>query len=40
MTFIVGPDGVVYEADLGDNTSTTAAAIVEYNPGEGWSISK
>jgi hypothetical protein len=40
MSFIVGPDGVVYESDLGDDTSTTAAGINEYNPGDGWSVSK
>jgi hypothetical protein len=40
MTFIVGSDGVVYEDDLGDDTSTTAARINEYNPGEGWDVSK
>ena len=36
MTFIVGPDGVVYQQDLGASTATTAAAMTEYNPGDGW----
>jgi len=36
MTFIVGPAGVVYQKDLGANTATTAAAMTEYNPGDGW----
>jgi len=36
MTFIVGPDGVVYQKDLGTNTATAAAAMTEYNPGDGW----
>jgi hypothetical protein len=35
MTFLVGPDGVVYQKDLGENTEHVAAAIAEYNPG-GW----
>ena len=36
MTFVVGPDGVVYQKDLGTNTAAVAAAIMEYNPGDGW----
>jgi hypothetical protein len=36
MTFIVGPDGVVYQKDLGENTAASAAAMTEYNPGDGW----
>ena len=36
MTFIVGPDGIVYQKDLGEKTSEVAAAMVEYNPGDGW----
>jgi len=36
MTFVVGVDGVVYQKDLGEKTSTTAQAITEYDPGEGW----
>ena len=37
MTFIVGKDGVVYQKDLGEKTSDVGAALVEYNPGDGWS---
>jgi hypothetical protein len=37
MTFIVGPDGVVYQKDLGENTAAAAAAMTEFNPGDGWS---
>jgi hypothetical protein len=40
MTFIVGPDGVVHENDLGADTSTIAAGITEYNPDAGWNISE
>lgn len=36
MTFIVGPDGVVYQKDLGENTVTLSQALTEYNPGDGW----
>lgn len=36
MTFKVGPDGVVYQKDLGDGTDAAAAAIVEFNPDESW----
>jgi hypothetical protein len=32
MTFIVNQDGVVYQKDLGSQTSETAAAMKEYNP--------
>ena len=36
MTFLIGPEGVVYQKDLGENTSEAAVAIAEYNPGDGW----
>jgi hypothetical protein len=36
MTFMVGTDGIVYQKDLGDQTANAAAAITEYNPGDGW----
>ena len=36
MTFMVGQDGVVYEQDLGPDTVTLAASLVEYNPDESW----
>ena len=38
MTFIVGPDGMVYQKDLGETSRETAAALSEYNPGDGWSV--
>jgi hypothetical protein len=37
MSFIVGADAVVYQRDLGENTSEAASATAEYNPGDGWS---
>jgi hypothetical protein len=36
MSFLVGSDGIVYEKDLGQKTADTAAALTEYNPGDGW----
>jgi hypothetical protein len=36
MTFLVGADGIVYEKDLGPKTADIAAALTEYNPGDGW----
>jgi hypothetical protein len=37
MTFLVGPDGVVYQKDLGEKTNHIATAITDYNSGDGWS---
>jgi Protein of unknown function (DUF2950) len=37
MTFIVGKDGIVYQKDLGEKTTEIADALMEYNPGDGWS---
>jgi len=36
MTFLVGTDGIAYEKDLGPKTADAAAAITEYDPGDGW----
>ena len=38
MTFIVNQDGVVRQKDLGEKTSTAAAALTAYNPDASWSI--
>jgi hypothetical protein len=35
-TFMVGPDGVVYEKDLGPKTNVIAGTIKEYNPNSSW----
>lgn len=35
MSFMVGPDGLVYQKDLGEKTGDTAVAMAEFNP-EGW----
>ena len=37
MTFMVNEAGTVYEADLGDDSLTVAAAIDSFDPGDGWS---
>jgi hypothetical protein len=36
MTFIVNHDGIVYEKDLGPNTSAVAAKITAFNPDATW----
>lgn len=38
MTFLVGPDGIVFEADLGERTSALASEIAEYNPNGSWHV--
>ena len=35
-TLIVGPDGIVYEQDFGEDTASIAGAIEEYNPDDSW----
>jgi hypothetical protein len=37
MSFIVNHDGVVFEADLGPDTSQAAAEILQFNPDAQWS---
>lgn len=36
MSFLVGERGVVYQADLGEDTLAAATAIESFDPGEGW----
>lgn len=36
MTFVVGPDGVIHEKDLGDKTAEASLAITAYDPS--WSV--
>ena len=38
MSFLVGKDGTLYQKDLGENTADVAAAIKEYNPTDGWTV--
>ncbi|MCA9638818.1 MAG: DUF2950 family protein, partial [Myxococcales bacterium] len=36
MSFMVGENGVIYEADLGEETLEVAGTIESYDPGEAW----
>jgi hypothetical protein len=36
MTFIMGPDGVVYQKDLGENTAKIAGEMKAFDPSDGW----
>jgi hypothetical protein len=36
MSFMVGENGILYEADLGEDTLTTCRDILAFEPGEGW----
>ena len=36
MTFLINQNGVVYQKDLGENTTETARAMTEYNPDKSW----
>jgi hypothetical protein len=40
MTFIVGPDGVVYEKDLGPDTLKTFQGMDKYNPDKTWKVTE
>ena len=38
MSFIVNHNGIVYEKNLGLNTSKIASAIMQYDPDSSWNI--
>jgi hypothetical protein len=40
MTFIVGPDGVVYEKDVGPDTLKTFQSMDKYNPDKSWKVTE
>jgi hypothetical protein len=40
MTFIVGPDGVVYEKDLGPDTLKTFQSMDKYDPDKTWKVTE
>jgi hypothetical protein len=40
QTFIVGPDGVVYEKDLGPETIKTFQSMDRYNPDKSWKVTQ
>ncbi|CAN7716677.1 DUF2950 domain-containing protein [Rhizobium sp. LjRoot98] len=37
-TFVVNKSGIVYEADLGDQTASVAEKIRAFNPGDTWDV--
>jgi len=40
QTFIVGPDGVVYQKDLGPDTLATFKSMDRYNPDKTWKVTE
>jgi Protein of unknown function (DUF2950) len=40
QTFMVGPDGVVYEKDLGPDTLKTFQSMDKYNPDKTWTVTE
>src|SRR6059058_3129133 len=40
QTFMVGPDGVVYEKDLGPDTLKTFQSMDKYNPDKTWKVTE
>src|SRR5213082_2276242 len=40
QTFIIGPDGVVYEKDLGPDTLKTFQSMDRYNPDKTWKVTE
>ena len=40
QTFMVGPDGVVYEKDLGPDTLKTFQSMDKYNPDKTWKVTR
>jgi hypothetical protein len=38
MTFVVEPDGKVYQRDLGDGTAETARAMTTFDPDSSWKL--
>ena len=40
QTFIVGPDGAVYEKDLGPDTLKTFQSMDKYNPDKSWKVTE
>jgi hypothetical protein len=37
-TFVVNQNGIVYEADLGDDTEAIAKGIRRFNPDKNWTV--
>ncbi len=40
MTFIVNKNGKVYQKDLGQETTSIASAMTEYNPNQTWQLAE
>jgi len=40
MTFIVGPNGIVYEKDLGPETTKIATSLTQYDPEPSWRVAE
>lgn len=40
QTFIVSHDGIVYQQDLGPDTTKIASAMTRYDPGKGWVVTE
>jgi hypothetical protein len=40
LTFIVGPDGIVYEKDLGPDTLKTFQSMDRYDPDKAWTVTE
>ena len=40
QTFIVGPNGVVYQKDLGSNTLKAFQSMDKYNPDKTWTVTE
>jgi hypothetical protein len=40
MTFIVNKDGIVYQKDLGDETTDVASKVTAYNPDDSWQLAQ
>ena len=40
QTFIVGPNGVVYQRDLGPDTLKTFQSMDKYNPDKTWTVTE
>jgi hypothetical protein len=39
-TFVAGPDGIVYEKDLGTETAKTARSMTQYDPDPSWHVAE
>jgi hypothetical protein len=38
MTFMINQDGVLLQKDLGKDTTQTATAMTEFDPGSTWTV--